>query len=92
MESTRSPPETVADTDTLPFNYLAIDGPIGVGKTTLVEKLVQRFEAVKVLSSVSRAAMYLQRGFRNSQSSSATSMVLILFTLPRGRSVDPRCL
>jgi deoxyguanosine kinase len=37
----------------LPFRYLAVDGPIGVGKTTLVEMLVQRFEAVKVLEDVS---------------------------------------
>ena len=36
-------------TDSLPFDYLAIDGPIGVGKTTLVEMLTQRFEGVKVL-------------------------------------------
>jgi deoxyadenosine/deoxycytidine kinase len=35
--------------DSLPFNYLAIDGPIGVGKTTLVDMLVRRFEGVKVL-------------------------------------------
>ncbi len=33
----------------LPFNYLAVDGPIGVGKTTLVEMLARRFEGVKVL-------------------------------------------
>jgi deoxyadenosine/deoxycytidine kinase len=33
----------------LPFKYLAVDGPIGVGKTTLVEMLVRRFEGVKVL-------------------------------------------
>lgn len=38
--------------DTLPYNYLAIDGPIGVGKTTLVEMLVRRFEGVKVLEDV----------------------------------------
>jgi deoxyadenosine/deoxycytidine kinase len=38
--------------DSLPFHYLAIDGCIGVGKTTLVEKLVKRFEAVKVLEDV----------------------------------------
>ncbi len=25
--------------DSLPFHYLAVDGPIGVGKTTLVDKL-----------------------------------------------------
>jgi deoxyadenosine/deoxycytidine kinase len=35
--------------DSLPFNYLALDGPIGVGKTTLVDMLVRRFEGVKVL-------------------------------------------
>lgn len=38
--------------DGLPFNYLAVDGPIGVGKTTLVEMLTQRFEGVKVLEDV----------------------------------------
>jgi len=37
----------------LPFRYLAVDGPIGVGKTTLVEMLVKRFEGVKVLEDVS---------------------------------------
>jgi deoxyadenosine/deoxycytidine kinase len=36
----------------LPFRYLAVDGPIGVGKTTLVEMLVRRFEGVKVLEDV----------------------------------------
>lgn len=39
-------------TETLPFHYLAVDGPIGVGKTTLVEMLVRRFEGVKVLEDV----------------------------------------
>lgn len=33
----------------LPFRYLAIDGPIGVGKTTLVNLIHERFDAVKVL-------------------------------------------
>lgn len=35
-----------------PFRYLAIDGPIGVGKTTLVELLARRFEGVKILEDV----------------------------------------
>jgi len=39
-------------TPTLPYNYLAIDGPIGVGKTTLVDMLTRRFEGVKVLEDV----------------------------------------
>lgn len=38
--------------EALPFRYLAVDGPIGVGKTSLVERLVKRFEAVKVLEDV----------------------------------------
>ena len=33
----------------LGFHYLAVDGPIGVGKTTLVEMLTRRFEGVKML-------------------------------------------
>ncbi len=35
--------------DTPGFHYLAVDGPIGVGKTTLVEMLTRRFEGVKIL-------------------------------------------
>jgi deoxyadenosine/deoxycytidine kinase len=38
--------------DQIPFRYLAVDGPIGVGKTSLVDRLVRRFEAVKVLEDV----------------------------------------
>jgi deoxyguanosine kinase len=38
--------------DALGYHYLAVDGPIGVGKTTLVEMLVQRFEGVKILEDV----------------------------------------
>lgn len=38
--------------DTLPYRYLAVEGPIGVGKTSLVDRLVRRFEAVKVLEDV----------------------------------------
>ncbi|HEX6199120.1 MAG TPA: deoxynucleoside kinase [Thermoanaerobaculia bacterium] len=38
--------------DALPFHYIAVDGPIGVGKTTLVELLTQRFEGVKLLEDV----------------------------------------
>jgi deoxyguanosine kinase len=33
----------------LGFHYLAVDGPIGVGKTTLVEMLTRHFEGVKIL-------------------------------------------
>lgn len=36
----------------LPFRYVAVDGPIGAGKTTLVERLAREFEGVKVLEDV----------------------------------------
>lgn len=32
-----------------PFHYVAVDGPIGVGKTTLVDMLARRYEGVKIL-------------------------------------------
>ncbi len=37
---------------TLPARHIAIEGPIGVGKTSLVERLVARFEGVKLLEDV----------------------------------------
>ena len=36
----------------LPFRYLAVDGPIGAGKTTLVKRLADRFPSVKVLEDI----------------------------------------
>ena len=38
--------------DTHGFHYVAVDGPIGVGKTTLVEMLTRRYEGVKILEDV----------------------------------------
>jgi len=38
--------------EALPFHYLCIDGPIGVGKTSLVELLARRFEGVKLLEDI----------------------------------------
>jgi deoxyadenosine/deoxycytidine kinase len=38
--------------ENLPVHYIAVDGPIGVGKTTLVELLAQRYDGVKVLEDV----------------------------------------
>src|SRR5262245_35171364 len=34
------------------FKFLAVEGPIGVGKTSLVERLVQRFDARQVMENV----------------------------------------
>jgi len=36
----------------LPARHIAIEGPIGVGKTSLVDRLASRFEGVKLLEDV----------------------------------------
>ena len=38
----------------IPFGYVAVDGPSGVGKTALVERLAQRLEATAVLEEWSQ--------------------------------------
>ncbi len=37
----------------IPFRHIAIEGPIGVGKTSLVELLAKRFEGVMILEDIS---------------------------------------
>lgn len=39
-------------TTRLPFRHIAIEGPIGVGKTSLVQRLADRFEGVMVLEDI----------------------------------------
>jgi deoxyadenosine/deoxycytidine kinase len=36
----------------LPLHHIAIDGPIGVGKTSLVELLARKFQGVKILEDI----------------------------------------
>jgi deoxyadenosine/deoxycytidine kinase len=36
----------------LPFRYIAVEGPIGVGKTALAERLAARFDATVVLEQI----------------------------------------
>jgi deoxyadenosine/deoxycytidine kinase len=36
----------------LPFRHIAVEGPIGVGKTSLVQLLAKRFEGVMILEDV----------------------------------------
>ena len=39
--------------DKIPFRHIAVEGPIGVGKTSLVQLLADRFEGVMVLEDIS---------------------------------------
>ncbi len=36
----------------IPFRHIAVEGPIGVGKTSLVQLLADRFEGVMVLEDI----------------------------------------
>lgn len=36
----------------LPFRYIAVEGPIGAGKTSLVKRLAERFRGTRVLEDV----------------------------------------
>lgn len=38
--------------DKIPFRHIALEGPIGVGKTSLVQILAERFEGVMVLEDI----------------------------------------
>jgi len=73
----------------LPFHYLAIDGPIGVGKTTLVEKIATRFEGVKMLEDASNPFL---PDFYNDQPGAAfqTEMYFLLSRFRQQQDVQQR--
>ena len=47
-----------------PYSYIAIEGPIGVGKTTLAHILSERFEAKKILEVVEENP-FLEKFYKN---------------------------
>ena len=65
-------------TDTLPFHYLAVDGPIGVGKTTLVELLTRRLEGVKLLEDVDNP--FLPEFYKEKEGSAFQTELYFLLT------------
>lgn len=65
----------------LEARHIAIEGPIGVGKTSLVELLVSRFEGVKLLEDV--ANPFLEPFYRGK--AGAAFQVQLFFLLSRHR-------
>jgi deoxyadenosine/deoxycytidine kinase len=61
--------------------HIAIEGPIGVGKTSLVERLASRFEGVKILEDVQNP--FLEPFYRGKEG--AAFQVQIFFLLSRHR-------
>jgi len=64
---------------TLAAKHIAIEGPIGVGKTSLVELLASRFEGVKILEDV--ANPFLEPFYRGKEG--AAFQVQLFFLLSR---------
>jgi deoxyguanosine kinase len=64
---------------TLTARHIAIEGPIGVGKTSLVELLASRFEGVKILEDV--ANPFLEPFYRGKEG--AAFQVQLFFLLSR---------
>lgn len=63
----------------LPARHIAVEGPIGVGKTSLVELLASRFEGVKILEDVQNP--FLDSFYRGR--AGAAFQVQIFFLLSR---------
>ena len=64
---------------TLTARHIAVEGPIGVGKTSLVELLASRFEGVKVLEDVTNP--FLEPFYRGKEG--AAFQVQLFFLLSR---------
>ena len=64
---------------TLAARHIAVEGPIGVGKTSLVELLASRFEGVKILEDV--ANPFLEPFYRGKEG--AAFQVQLFFLLSR---------
>jgi deoxyadenosine/deoxycytidine kinase len=64
---------------TLTARHIAVEGPIGVGKTSLVELLASRFEGVKVLEDVTNP--FLEPFYRGREG--AAFQVQLFFLLSR---------
>jgi deoxyadenosine/deoxycytidine kinase len=64
---------------TLPARHIAVEGPIGVGKTSLVDLLASRFEGVKILEDV--ANPFLEPFYRGKEG--AAFQVQLFFLLSR---------
>lgn len=59
---------TEKQTKPVKFKYIAVEGPIGVGKTSLAERLVEKFDALKIIESVENPFL---NDFYNSKKGSA---------------------
>ena len=67
----------VIDTDNLP-RYIAVEGPIGVGKTTLAKRLALSFN-YQILLEQAEENPFLERFYRNRRQSALATQLFFLF-------------
>jgi deoxyguanosine kinase len=63
----------------LPLHHLAVDGPIGVGKTSLVELLAKKFQGVKVLEDAD-SNPFLTDFYRNKKGAAFQAQLFFLLS------------
>jgi deoxyguanosine kinase len=69
----------MAGTDTkLPFRYVVIEGPIGVGKTTLAKRLAEVYQA-EVLLENAEENPFLERFYKNPRQGAFPAQLFFLF-------------
>src|ERR1700682_4005591 len=64
--------------ENLPHRFVAIEGPIGVGKTTLARKLAATFGAELILERADENP-FLERFYRNARAGALPTQLYFLF-------------
>lgn len=65
-------------TGELPIHHIALDGPIGVGKTSLVELLARRFSGTKVLEGIDNP--FLPEFYKNKKGAAFQTQLFFLLS------------
>jgi deoxyadenosine/deoxycytidine kinase len=64
--------------DQLPYRYVVIEGPIGVGKTTLAKRLAERYQADLLLEQAEDNP-FLERFYKNPRQGAFPAQLFFLF-------------
>jgi deoxyguanosine kinase len=82
MAATKTPPGLSLDSS---LRYIVVEGPIGVGKTSLARRLAESFESELVLENA-EANPFLERFYRNRRHAALPAQLFFLFQ--RARQIE----
>lgn len=82
MSSVKTPPNLSLSAD---LRYIVVEGPIGVGKTSLARRLAESFESDLVLENAEQNP-FLERFYRNRRHSALPTQLFFLFQ--RARQIE----